>query len=160
MANQAFKNYLNSLEEEKRVIAEETIMMYFKSQAEKIEQITSAQDVVSLLKKTTLFNEEHFTVIYLNQAGYVIKTEEISVGGITQVTADIRVIIKGALLCNAVGIIISHNHPSGSVNPSKQDNVLTTSVKKACDIMNIKLMDHVIIGGDNYFSYSESGLIY
>ena len=87
------------------------------------------------------------------------QTVRISRGGISETAVDIRIILKEALLCNATVVALCHNHPSNSVRPSKDDDRLTERVKKACDIMRIYLLDHVIITDGAYYSYQEQGRI-
>jgi DNA repair protein RadC len=81
------------------------------------------------------------------------------IGGIAQVYVDVRSIFKKALLNNATGIIIGHNHPSGNVKPSEEDKNLTKRIKAICGIMDINLLDHIIIGMNNYFSFAEEGIL-
>jgi DNA repair protein RadC len=75
------------------------------------------------------------------------------------VSVDIRIIIREAVLCNATIIAACHNHPSGSIRPSQQDNQLTQSLSKACSLMRLKFMDHVIVADGHYYSYHEEGLL-
>lgn len=84
---------------------------------------------------------------------------KIAHGGISEVSVDIRVIMREAVLVNATIMAVCHNHPSGSLRPSQADNDLTRSIKQACDVMRIKFLDHVIVTDGNYFSYHESGRI-
>jgi DNA repair protein RadC len=72
---------------------------------------------------------------------------------------DIRIIIREAVLANATILAVGHNHPSGNITPSRQDDALTNSIKKACELMRLHFMDHVIITDGQYFSYHESGRI-
>ena len=87
----------------------------------------------------------------------MIKAECISVGGITEVSVDVRIIMREALLNNAPLVAIAHNHPSGSTRPSRVDDMLTQSVKKACETLRLSLIDHVIVCDGFYYSYSEEG---
>ncbi len=102
---------------------------------------------------------EEFWLLLLNQNYKLIKQQRISHGGITEVAVDIRVIMREAVLANATIIAVCHNHPSGSLRPSQQDNLLTASLQKACSVMRIHLLDHVIITDGAYYSYHESGRI-
>ena len=67
--------------------------------------------------------------------------------------------MKGALLCNATGIIVSHNHPSGNEKPSKEDNLITEQIKKAAESLNIRLIDHIIITSNTYYSYMDNDML-
>jgi DNA repair protein RadC len=100
---------------------------------------------------------EEFWVLYQNQAYKLIKQVRIAHGGISEVSVDVRIIIREAVLCNATIVTICHNHPSGSIRPSKADDDLTQQVKRACDVMRLHLMDHVIVADGQYYSYHESG---
>ena len=100
---------------------------------------------------------EEFHILLMNQNYRLIKSERISQGGITEVSADIRVMMREAVLNNATIMAVCHNHPSGSIRPSKQDDLLTQSVKKACEVMRIHFTDHVIVTDGNYYSYAECG---
>ena len=100
---------------------------------------------------------EEFWLLLMNQDFRLIKQMRLSHGGITEVSVDIRIIMREAVLANATILAVCHNHPSGSLRPSQQDNDLTKSLQQACNLMRIKLMDHVIITDGNYFSYHEDG---
>lgn len=102
---------------------------------------------------------EEFWTLFLNQNCRLIKKVRIAHGGITEVSVDVRVIMREAVLCNATVLAICHNHPSGSLRPSTQDNELTKSIKRACDVMRLRLLDHVIITDGAYYSYHEEGLL-
>ena len=100
---------------------------------------------------------EEFWLLLMNQNHRLIKQMRISHGGITEVSVDIRIIMREAVLSNATMLAVCHNHPSGSLRPSKMDDELTANLNKACQVMRIKLLDHVIVTDGNYFSYHESG---
>ena len=102
---------------------------------------------------------EHFAVMYLAQAGWVKAFEVMSIGGITSTTVDVRLVFKKALEEGAVSIIVFHNHPSGNLQPSKADEVLTQKLSQAGKIMDIKLLDHVIVCNSGYYSFADSGLL-
>jgi DNA repair protein RadC len=98
---------------------------------------------------------EEFWVLLMNQHYRLIKKVRISHGGITETSVDVRIIIKEAVLANATVLAICHNHPSGNLVPSNADNDLTKTVRKACELMNIHFLDHVIITDGAYYSYHE-----
>ena len=100
---------------------------------------------------------EEFWLLLMNQNHRLIKQMRISHGGITEVSVDIRIIMREAVLSNATMLAVCHNHPSGSLSPSKMDDELTANLNKACQVMRIKLLDHVIVTDGKYFSYYESG---
>lgn len=100
---------------------------------------------------------EEFWAIYLNQGYRVIKRMRISRGGISEVSVDVRIIMREAVLCNATCLVICHNHPSGSIAPSKTDDDLTRNIRQACNVMSIHFQDHVIVTDGAYYSYHEQG---
>jgi DNA repair protein RadC len=100
---------------------------------------------------------EEFWMLLMNQNYRLIRELRIAHGGISEVAVDIRILIKEALLSNATIIAVCHNHPSGSLSPSRADNDLTQSIKRACDVMRIKFLDHVIVTDGAYYSYHEEG---
>ena len=102
---------------------------------------------------------EEFWLLLMNQNHRLIKQIRISHGGITETAVDIRIIIREAVLANATMLAICHNHPSGSLRPSPMDNDLTTSIQRACQLMRIKFLDHVIITDGAYYSYRETGRV-
>ena len=100
---------------------------------------------------------EEFWLLLMNQDFRLIREQKIAHGGISEVAVDIRLLIKEALLCNATILAVCHNHRSGSLRHSQADNDLTQSIRRACDVMRIKFMDHVIITDGAYYSYHEEG---
>ena len=102
---------------------------------------------------------EVFYVLYLSQSSSVIRLENIGQGGLTSTVADIRIILKNALLNSASRLIVAHNHPSGNLKASKEDIAMTKKLKEAAALMDIKLLDHLIIGDNNYCSMADEGLI-
>ena len=100
--------------------------------------------------------EEAFVVL-MNHAFKHISTVRVSHGGLTETAVDVRLIMKEALQAGATIIALAHNHPSGNVRPSRQDDTLTQQVKDACRIMRIHLADHLIVTDGNYYSYQEAG---
>lgn len=99
---------------------------------------------------------EEFNVMYLNQANKVLGLYNLSKGGINQCTVDIRHIYSIALKVNASAIIVAHNHPSGNLNPSAEDRKITSQIAAAGEILNIKLLDHLIITKHDYYSLVEN----
>jgi DNA repair protein RadC len=93
----------------------------------------------------------------MNQNYRLIKKIRISHGGITETAVDIRIIMREAVLANATILAVCHNHPSGNLRPSTHDNDLTVQIQRACKLMRIHFMDHVILTDGSYFSYQETG---
>lgn len=100
---------------------------------------------------------EEFWLLLMNQNYRLIKKVRISHGGITEVAVDIRIIMREAVLANATIMAVCHNHPSGSLHPSQQDNQLTANLQRACGVMRIHFLDHIIVTDGHYYSYHESG---
>ena len=100
---------------------------------------------------------EEFWILLMNQNFKLIKKLRISHGGITEVAVDIRIIMREAVLANATVLAVCHNHPSGSLHPSKQDDNLTMNIKRACETMRLHFLDHIIITDGAYYSYQEEG---
>jgi len=102
---------------------------------------------------------EEFWILLMNQNYRLIKEERVSRGGITETAVDIRIIMREAVLSNATILAVCHNHPSGNITPSKYDDLLTQNIKRACEVMRIYFLDHVILADGSYFSYREQGKI-
>lgn len=100
---------------------------------------------------------EEFHILLMNQQCCLIKEACISHGGITETAADVRVIMRECLLNNATVLAAAHNHPSGNLVPSTMDDALTQRIKKACDIMRVYFIDHLIVTDGAYYSYREEG---
>lgn len=105
--------------------------------------------------------QEQFVAMYLNPSNKVLGIYRAGTGGITSTIADIRIILSVALKVLATGIVVAHNHPSGNLKPSRQDEELTRKLKEAAETMDIKLLDHLIVApsGVDYFSFADEGLI-
>lgn len=97
--------------------------------------------------------------MFLNRANKVLGILEASSGGISGTVADPRLVFVAALKANASNIIISHNHPSGNLNPSKADEELTQKIKQAGQLLDIKLFDHIIVTSEGYYSFADEGLM-
>lgn len=102
---------------------------------------------------------EEFWILLMNQNHRLIKKVCIAHGGISEVSVDIRIIMREAVLANATILAVCHNHPSGSLSPSRMDNELTHSIQNACRLMRIHFLDHVIVTDGAYYSYHEEGLV-
>lgn len=124
------------------------------------ESITSSADAAEIIiPQLADLNHEVFYVLFLNQASKLITHKIVSSGGITGTVADTRIILKEALLLNSNNLIVAHNHPSGNLTPSSADKQLTVKLKEAAALMDIKLLDHLIIGGSRYLSLADEGLM-
>lgn len=124
------------------------------------EAVKNSGDIAEYLRQQLQYKKhEVFAVIFLNNANKINHFEIVSVGGITGTIADPRIIIKKALLHDATSIVLCHNHPSGSIKPSVQDQVLTDKIKSAALQLDIKVIDHIIVSSEGYFSFADSGLL-
>ncbi len=119
-------------------------------------KITCSRDVFSFFSAilSDLAHEE-FWILLLDRANKIITNIRISMGGITGTVTDIRIIMKEALEKGATSIILCHNHPSGNILPSNADKLITEKIKSAGNVMDIKILDHIIIGGDDYYSFAD-----
>ena len=122
--------------------------------------ITTSKQIAEYLRAMIKdYTYEVFGVIFLNQSNKVNHFEIISKGGITGTVADPRVILKKALDAEATSIILCHNHPSGSLKPSRADEELTAKIKEAAKYFDIKVTDHLIVSEQGYYSFADEGLL-
>lgn len=122
--------------------------------------ISTSRDIANYLQSLLRdHGREIFAVAFLNQANKINHLEIISEGGITGTVADPRIILKKALEENAVSLILCHNHPSGSLKPSKADEELTRKIKEAAKYFDIRVLDHVIVSEAGYFSFADEGIL-
>ena len=137
------------------------VELTYKSTSKSRSKIYSSEDAYKYLlptyKEGTICYKEYFKVLFLNQASQILGYTLISEGGITETCADVRVILQAALLTNSVTIILAHNHPSGSMKPSRQDMEITKQVKDAAQLMRIKVLDHIILTDTGYYSFADEG---
>ncbi len=122
--------------------------------------IKESRDIASYLQNR--FRDlpyEVFAVLFLNRANRINHFEVVSQGGITGTVADPRIILKKALEEEAVSIILCHNHPSGSLRPSRADEELTQKIKEAARYFDIRVMDHIIVSESGYYSFADEGLL-
>ncbi len=102
--------------------------------------------------------QEEFKIILLNRSNFVLGIYNLSMGGVSSTVVDIKLIFAVALKCNASAIILCHNHPSGNLNPSDADKEITKKIKQASEIFDIKLLDHIIITSNGYYSFQDNGI--
>ena len=126
--------------------------------------ITSSLDAytefLEFFPTNTIALQESFATMYLNRANRVLGIYPLSTGGITGTVADTRLILSVALKTAATNIMLCHNHPSGNLKPSRQDEELTSKIKEACKLLDITLIDHLIISPEKtYLSFADEGLI-
>jgi DNA repair protein RadC len=104
-------------------------------------------------------DHEQFYVLFLNRANKVIKYERISQGGMNGTVTDVKIILRKGLENKANGLILFHNHPSGNLNPSESDSIITKKIRDASALMDIQTLDHIIIGGKEFYSFADNGII-
>lgn len=122
--------------------------------------VRSSREIAEYLQVTLKDHRyEVFAVIFLNRANKINHFEIISRGGITGTVADPRVILKKALEAEATSIILCHNHPSGNLKPSLADEELTKKIKVAASFIDIKVIDHIIVSENGYFSFADEGIL-
>lgn len=122
--------------------------------------VTSSADIATYLQTSLRdYRHEVFAVVFLNRANKINHFKIISEGGITGTVADPRIILKKALEEEAVSIILCHNHPSGSLRPSKADEELTYKIKEAARYFDIHVLDHLIVSDEGYYSFADEGLL-
>jgi DNA repair protein RadC len=109
--------------------------------------------------KNKIETQELVAVAYLSQSNKVLGVYVHTIGSISAANVDVRLILAGALQMGAVSLILCHNHPSGNLKPSDADKTITKQLVKAADYHSIKVLDHIIITKESYFSFAENGLI-
>jgi DNA repair protein RadC len=122
--------------------------------------VRSSRDIAQYLQTTLKdYNYEVFAVVFLNRANKVNHFEIISKGGITGTVADPRIILKKALEEDATSIVLCHNHPSGNLQPSRADEELTKKIKEAANFLDIKVIDHIIVSEEGFYSFADEGIL-
>ena len=126
-------------------------------------QVKSSKESYNLLLQTWDQNRiefvEQFKVILMNRANRVLGIYVLSTGGVTGTVADPKLVFIAALKSNSCNIILSHNHPSGNLKPSKADEDLTNKIKQAGILLDIKVLDHIIVTSEGYYSFADEGLL-
>ena len=157
-----FEEVLAKMTPGKRNLVMAGVELYKRCNSKKNEkqQIKCSTDIYDIMHPYLCDNKtEECWAIFLNQSSRVTRKIRVSAGGYAMCPVDVRVILKEAILCEAVALIISHNHPSGSHMPSSEDDKLTTALRSASNTLNINMIDHVIIVNDTYYSYADEGRI-
>lgn len=153
------KQFVDKLTPAKKRFATMLLELEDRLMSETAKVVRDSSDIYNLLRyKIGYDSYEHFMLVCINQRNSVVSVDEISYGGIDQTAVDIRLLIGKAIERKATQIAVVHNHPSGNCKPSGTDDRLTDRINKACDIMGLRLIDHVIIGDNlNYYSYRDNG---
>jgi DNA repair protein RadC len=128
--------------------------------AQEVQPVSSSEAAYKIIAPLlTDLNHEEFWVLLLNRANIVMRKELISKGGMNATVVDPKLIFRAALDYGASGMILCHNHPSGSVKPSEQDRKLTRRLSEGAAILDISLLDHIIVGSKTFFSFADEGLM-
>lgn len=155
-----FDELLDKLTPGRKEVAQAAVELYtrLKVKWEQSQQITNSADAYKRMYPilANLQTEECWG-IFLNQACRPIKIHRISKGGLSGTLVDVRVVMKEAILCNSAALILVHNHPSGNIRPSKEDDRITTEISKAAQLLNVRMMDHVIVTEGKFYSYADEG---
>ncbi|MGL5785349.1 MAG: RadC family protein [Bacteroidales bacterium] len=131
---------------------------YRKSEVQEKTTITSSADVFNFFyPQMGSLNHEEFWILLLSPANKIMNQVKVSQGGVAATSVDVKLILKPALLASATSVIACHNHPSGNTTPSPQDNKLTQKIAEAARYMDIKLLDHIILCEQSYYSYADEG---
>ena len=132
-------------------------------QSENVRQrrsIKTSKDVYELMQlQLSDLDHEQFFVLYLNFSNDIIEISQLSIGGRHSTIADAKRIFQQALRCAATGLILCHNHPSGQLKPSSQDQLLTKDISEFAKLIDMKLLDHVIFTDNGYFSFADEGIL-
>ena len=125
-------------------------------------KIGSSMDVNNYIRSVypvSINIREAMLVLLLNNSNRTLGYSIASIGGLTGTLVDVRLVLRDALLTQATGLILIHNHPSGTLKPSQSDINITNKVKKAAELMDIKVLDHLILTEDSYYSFADEGMI-
>ncbi|TYC12853.1 JAB domain-containing protein [Bizionia gelidisalsuginis] len=126
----------------------------------KLTKITSSASAFELLQPIIGdLPHEEFWIIYLNNSNKVIQKSQLSKGGITGTLVDVRLVLKTALEVGATGLLLAHNHPSGTLKPSTADKQITEKLKMAAQSLDLKVLDHLIVTETTYFSFADEGVL-
>lgn len=127
------------------------------------QKISNSRETYSIITNDwnlhTIEMLEEVKILLLNKSNKVLGVYDLSKGGISSSIIDVKIVLSIALKTLSSGIIIVHNHPSGNLSPSKADIDITEKLKSACNLMDIRVFDHLIISKDNYYSFADDGLL-
>lgn len=149
---------IDNLSPARKNMAKAVLEMFHRLNAPQLVRIKSSQDIYEIMYPYYYsLDIEEAWVIALNTSSKVLRKIRISVGGLTSTMVDVRVVMADLLKCKSTSFVLVHNHPSGSKRPSIDDDKLTEALRQAGKLLNIKLIDHVIIARDTYYSYADEG---
>ncbi|MCW4470357.1 JAB domain-containing protein [Flavobacterium sp. MFBS3-15] len=143
-------------------VVSEIQVSYSTTLSEKI-KVTSSREALDVLlsswNQNTIELQEEFKILMLNRANEVLGIYPLSKGGVSGTVVDIKLLFAVALKCNASGLILCHNHPSGNTQPSSQDKDITCKILKVAALMELSIIDHMIITRHGHYSFAENGLL-
>lgn len=126
----------------------------------KITKINSSRDAFELLQpRMGDLGHEEFWILYLNNGNKVLHSALLSKGGLTGTLVDVRIVMRQALELGAIALVLAHNHPSGTLKPSKGDRDVTAKLKRAALALDITILDHIIVTEKDYFSFADEGVL-
>lgn len=126
----------------------------------KEDELSTPSKIVDWLRFNVGFSDvEEFFVIFLNAGGRVIKSEVLFKGSKNESIVAIDEVMRKAIVLKASAIVVCHNHPSGKVEPSFQDKIVTNNLKKVCDMLSIRLLDHIIVSKTSFYSFKQQGML-
>lgn len=160
--NVTIEEICQTLTPARRAMAMAVIELYKRMQSRKADNkvIKCSEDIYNVMHRYLQnLDHEECWVIFLNQSSRIIRKQRVSVGGLASTQVDVRLILREALKVCATSLILVHNHPSGNVRPSADDDRLTMSLQQASKILNIRMLDHVIYADDQHYSYADEGRI-
>ena len=158
--NVTIEEICQTLTPARRAMAMAVIELYKRMQSRKADNkvIKCSEDIYNVMHRYLQnLDHEECWVIFLNQSSCIIRKQRVSVGGLASTQVDVRLILREALKVCATSLILVHNHPSGNVRPSADDDRLTMALQQASKILNIKMLDHVIYADDQHYSYADEG---
>lgn len=142
-------------------ISEVELVYRTKVKASERPSVNTSNDAYNILMQYWDENKiellEQFKILLLNRASHVIGISDISTGGVAGTVVDPKIVFSIALKANASSIILAHNHPSGNLQPSKEDNAVTTKMREAGSFLDLRVLDHLIVTKDGYYSYTDEG---
>lgn len=143
--------------------AGESYTVYQEEKKEELHTVNSSRSIAEFLRNEKYYpfinSKELIYGICLNRRNQIIGVEKLGEGGVAGTVADLKQLFAAAILCKASAVVISHNHPSGTLYPSEQDKKLTKQVSAALKLLDVSLLDHVIVTRDGYYSFADEGLI-
>ena len=157
-----FESVLAKMTPSKRTLVMAGVELYKRSLSQYNQEpiLKSSEDVYDYMRPILGDNKtEECWAIFVNSKLRTIKRLRLAAGGHSDCLVDVRVLLKEAILCGACGFFFCHNHPSGSYSPSIQDNDMTQAIAKAARTLKLRMLDHVIICSDGFYSYADEGKI-